>query len=722
MKYPGINKMPRREVGIPQLSGGLNLRDGLTSVADNQLTDCINMWYKNGMLRSRPKYQSIKKTLLKQAESEILDCVIQRHNICFDNQYFISARYIDGTKQYINFAAVSALDIVLLPQITSDTSSYFLVLFGKELYCYTSNREIFKLTLPYNGEDEWSKITTDDVYIPIYITNGKSGKSLYSYEGSMFESVNLIGNKVKYYYSTVNPGVTDDGQCIMLYEFPIMKVDWISHIKATITDSKGNTVTHEMDINGSEIINYYESKHNSNWENVKDGLEMIVQLDKYKKGSIKRFALGFRYTDSASGTNHTVNGWGIIPKDAESIENNLEVIVTYDSIEEDIKTKDKIFSMRVAEWFGGASVGINGGTRLFLGGNTKDDEKSLILWSALNDPLYFPENNYAYIGEKNTSVTAFAKQSNMLVIFKENETYYTQYVKNENVTAESIINQSVIDYQANCVYFPITLIHATIGCDCAATVQLCRNRLVWTNSNGKVYTLVGDNQYSERNIYEIGEMVSNRIKNEDNLKNASSCDWEGYYALLVGGHMYLMDYNSNGYQYVSSYQKGEDANRRIPWYYWEFNLSSLNVTTFHIGELLMIVTCHSTRREALVYDLLILDVSDEKGTEIIRSGFATKLFDFAAGKYSKKINAVSIGFGADKVARINVKFITDMGNASETVLLDKSVDDNGARFVVIKNFYPQNCGARVFGVAVECEESIAVDSLTIDYRILGGVR
>ncbi|MBQ8740801.1 MAG: hypothetical protein IJY79_04550, partial [Clostridia bacterium] len=53
-----INKQPRREVNIPQLSGGLNLRDSLTAVRDNQMTDCINMWYKDGMLRTRPAFES----------------------------------------------------------------------------------------------------------------------------------------------------------------------------------------------------------------------------------------------------------------------------------------------------------------------------------------------------------------------------------------------------------------------------------------------------------------------------------------------------------------------------------------------------------------------------------------------------------------------------------------------------------------------------------------
>ena len=56
MKYPMINRQPRREVNVPQLSGGLNLRDSLSGIRDNQMTDCVNMWYKEGMLRTRPGF------------------------------------------------------------------------------------------------------------------------------------------------------------------------------------------------------------------------------------------------------------------------------------------------------------------------------------------------------------------------------------------------------------------------------------------------------------------------------------------------------------------------------------------------------------------------------------------------------------------------------------------------------------------------------------------
>ena len=54
MRFPAINKQPLRSVTVPKLSGGTNLRDAVTMVEDNQLTDSKNMWFKGNILKTRP--------------------------------------------------------------------------------------------------------------------------------------------------------------------------------------------------------------------------------------------------------------------------------------------------------------------------------------------------------------------------------------------------------------------------------------------------------------------------------------------------------------------------------------------------------------------------------------------------------------------------------------------------------------------------------------------
>ena len=54
MKFPAINKQGKRRVNIPQFTGGINLRDNPSQCNDNQLTNLVNMWFKDGTLRTRP--------------------------------------------------------------------------------------------------------------------------------------------------------------------------------------------------------------------------------------------------------------------------------------------------------------------------------------------------------------------------------------------------------------------------------------------------------------------------------------------------------------------------------------------------------------------------------------------------------------------------------------------------------------------------------------------
>ena len=68
---PRISDKAMRTLSIPDLSGGVNYRDGISQVLDNQLTDCRNVWFKNGMLRTRPGIKCAEK--LKNEDNDLWD-------------------------------------------------------------------------------------------------------------------------------------------------------------------------------------------------------------------------------------------------------------------------------------------------------------------------------------------------------------------------------------------------------------------------------------------------------------------------------------------------------------------------------------------------------------------------------------------------------------------------------------------------------------------------
>ncbi|MBQ8794082.1 MAG: hypothetical protein IJZ63_05005, partial [Clostridia bacterium] len=426
-----------------------------------------------------------------------------------------------------------------------------------------------------------------------------------------------------------------------------------------------------------------------------------------------------------------------LTEDDNYAEDNLIITISPSHPYND-KNRAKIFNMSQSIWFGGAANGINGGSRLFLCGNTDEKEKSLVVWSSLNNPLYFPENNYAYVGDKSQGVTAFGQQGENLIIFKEKSTYYSYYNVNDNITADDLINQSVVDYEANSAIFPMIQLNANIGCDCPYTVQLCRNRLVWTNSDGNVYTLYSNNQYSERTIYKISDMINSMLKKENDLKNAVSCDFEGHYLLCVGNKIYVMDYNSYGYQYAASFSKNEDSNVQIPWYIWEIsdvgyvgklfamNNKLMRMNSYDTSDGVMLTFSTLSADENTANDkILFLNQNDK--VEIIekkiKSKLQTKLFDFSAAGYLKNIDRVSIAFGNNGGEPINVGFLTDKGSESDVVTLaGSSTDERDAAFVAVKNFYVSARAVRTFGVKIECEGPLIIDGLSLQYRMLGGVK
>ncbi len=740
MKYPSINKQPRREVNIPELSGGVNFRDSISNVLDNQLTDCLNVWWQDGALRTRPCFKTnenmkIQNSRLTSVERSIGFKVFPE--ITKDGAVLVSYTELEGDafdykkyRQYVFLWWQSENGISQLPGVRPEAIldwaiKFFIVEKDGVLYCYFQNGEIHKLDYTKDNAN-WKKLTDEDIYAPLVVTHClPNGSILMTNEeilanGVQVDGYNLLGNRYKMIYSTVNPYIlTDDTSTHFAMYTLLHNVHDGTHvgekIEVKITDANGKEWPHSITIQSASMV--WEEELNPPG----DGLRLRVSgkmLFIYDEDGKKKFT-----------------------KD-DYVEDNMEIIAPCNNTKENI---NKIFNMSHSIWFGGSANGISDGSRLFLCGNTNENEQALVVWSGLNNPTYFPENNYAYVGNKAQAVKAFGKQDDKLVIFKPNETYYTYYVQNNNITADDLVNQSVVDYQANSVYFPMIQLNGAIGCDMPDTVQLCRNRLVWANSNGKVYTLVSTNQYSEMSIYEASQMIERKIREAnytaEQFATAQSCDFAGHYVLIIGQYAYVMDYNSYGYQYVYGHLKNEDANIKIPWYVWKlignmYVCFGENIATFsflngedaqhrwltatvlskdNVGGVdeWLDITPHTLENEEKVYI----------ETTPIKSTLTTKLFDFGVPHYRKNIDRVSIAFGNNGGTPITVRFVTDVGTEEEIVYLSGSeLTAYTPAYVTVKHFNPCIRAHTRFGIQIECDGILAVDAVNLLYRLLGGVR
>ena len=708
---------------LPDLAGGLNLRDGANEILDNQLTECENMWWRDGSLKTRPGIKIYDENMLSVIGSVDMTALVRNYlnikTVIEGKTYYLQAIHtsnnLQGNPDTLKFLWRGENKYIQLGEVTVNTKpvNYFVVIKNKTLYCFTNDKKVYKHNVSENNQ-EWEEAPNTDFHVPLIATycnsNGSSAmkpEAVLS-SGVQIEGYNILSDYYKLQYNAYNPEADKKGSGHAM-KYGLLKSCYDEKcigkcVTAKYTDKNGTVHTHKVEIT-SEKINE-ESKA------LEDGLRMrvLANIIFFLEGDTTSVAI---ITDEKAG------------------KNNLEIEAPY--IPDD-KAKEKVFNMKCCEWFGGASAGLAGGTRLFLCGN--ETEPSLVVWSGLNDPLYFSENSHFYVGDDNSKVIGFGKQSDMLIIFKENETWCTRYEQNMNITKQDLINQSVLDYTASAVYFPLVQINSSIGCGYPETIQLCRNRLVWLGNDKKLYTLISENQYNERNIFCVSEMIEQKIKNSIANTQISSCDWNGYYCLCLGNEMYLMDYNCYGYTHISSYSKTEDANIRIPWYYWklpkEYIIGALNEKMFltyfdnlyydHKYIITAILTENNTSTDNVYVriDGSTGEVSIKFSELSIKSIMQTKIFDFGVPHVKKNIEQINLQF-AKGGKKITLTTISNLGtNENDAILLNDNTENVTGLLESCKVLL---CVKQIhrLGLKLECNGPFAIDSIVLKYRILGGV-
>lgn len=700
---PRITNYAYNTLAIPELSGGINKCDDFTKIEDNQLSDSVNMWYKDGTVKTRPAMMACKydfSTANLKNTNKFITIGSETYFCLVDNDTSTSIKFIstNGIGECVTAELPCIVNVVNVFQ------------YKEEVYVFCSDYKpeedtpfyIYKITFEsQNGgmTPTVIRIYDEDLYIPTIATNigpitktnetdYQSWEQALSSGGISYEGYNLIGAYYKVKYSTVKqyePTVDNENtEDELIYRLPFsaaevegrrvtVKVQWSTH-----------TAEYVVDINDSDEDGAYWGTTAAGgwWVRVKDS--------------------EFSFYDAK-------NGNLCKRKRKYYSQNDMEVTAPCPNSEDNYK---KVLNMTFNEWYGGGAEGLYGGVHLFMGGNTEDKYKSLVLWSDINKPLYFSENCYAYVGEAAQKVSAFGKQGESLIVFKEHEIYSTKYVSNE--VSE---NSTIVDITATDVVFPFSQVHGYIGCDCPDSVQLCRNRLVWLNSDGKVYTLVSANQYNERAVYEVSRSIHSELKSfsAEDLHNVSSADWNGHYILCFADKMLLMDYNSYGFSSVYSYSKEESAQRKIPWWIWKpyENVELKSLLSFQDN---LYAICSST--ECIAY---FEESEKDLGSYPIYSMLQTKLFDFGLPTIKKNVPRIEVLLGGNDGNPINVTTITENGTDEEQIKLTADISSVGeAGYFQTAVIKPLNRINYRLGLKIETEGKLEVSDLVLQFKRLGG--
>lgn len=702
MKHPKIYKNPRDSITVSSFEGGLNLNERPDMINDNQLTECVNLWYQDGMLQTRPAFCSKGNVFSTDGLGEVSfrntgitisvegrETPVRAAFIKEEGYTDIYLVYSDGYGDWREAASNGQLRLTS-PHIRVEgaTKGFIPIRYNGEFYVFTSAG-----IYTYSKEsDSYTAVSDEMLYIPTVLSSATACDTYYSVcEGNIIEGYNALTKYYRAIYSTYdlnNPYDTVDSGGFkfhhMIYALPIKSVVGTT-VRAVHKLSNGKTATHSVTITG-------ETDSVENSKNEVDGLTMHIINDHicfYDGSTLK------------------------IINSNEYLKDNLEVIATWDNT----KQKQKILDCNLYQYFGGSSGGIFSGTRLFLSGN--DSEKSEIYYSGLNNPLYFSDSFKIAVGESSEAVTAFGRQNNMLVVFKNREIYSLTYMMDNNISADDLISGRVNDLSASLVYFPITQINASIGCDCPDSVVLCRNKLVWATSDGHIYTLSSADEYSVCNVYELSKMIEKKLKlcSGVQLQKSVAVQYLGNYILVVSDRAFVLDFGAYAFTHVYSYSSESKAQKNLSWYYWEmpypiFALDStgnlLSCVATNNGDSVFLEAKSSSDADSLFGD----SMTNEK----IEVTFTTKSFNFNKPNSKKSIGRVWLSAFSLSEKRIFITPLTD-DKKSETRTL--SLEAEGQRYVCINNPLPHTVHV---GVMVKASGFVQFGNLCINYKLLRSVR
>lgn len=726
----GYRKLPVSApftVTVPQLSGGLNIYDAPGRLTDAQLTDCNNMWWHNGALVTRPGLvrdeasgrhyptrQSVneREILLSRMQLTTNDEATAFYAALLSAQNGMTEL---GSEVFTYWGKLPEDDHPLTSmgfpaEKNADTGWYFLL----------STGEVIKENHGEDSNKDGKAWTAAQPYIPTVMINGVGEEFEGDTEPLAHEDYNALTREFACTYTTDGVSQTyklpmDDlgtntvkekaGDAAAKIELTVMTADGLSTKEVTIVlNAAGSRIA-----SGTLELEPKDVDLPSNYTNV----NMLVKVDR-SKGVV---TIQIQATND-SGKPETA----ALPA---SIHNNLKITAYRNKKYEEQRLE--VCRMTRGIPFGGDRSGTEGGTRYFVTGNPA--EPNLVRWSGIEHPLYFPEHNHVRIGDESQAVTAFGKQGDLLIAFKEREIYALQYVAGTEADNQFAVSGGVAltPYSAK---FPVTPISPAIGCNCPDTVRLVDNRLVWMNDDGQVYMLTATNQFSERNV----RMISRNIRalltadNEpETLRNAKATEYEGYYMLMAGKKIYLLDTQTAAFHSFNYYSDEDSARKALPWFVWTLpqlaEKSSEYAYTAIVSDgtnLRIAATIEDGSPQEPVYRL----GGDTDDGKHIPCHFATKWWDFGRPDRKKSVEEIYTNAGCLPGGRVRLTYLTENGEHEDPYPIKDYRDDKARarRYLHRARVTPNVRMVQVFGVRFQCDRAMEVDGLHIKVRQQGVVR
>lgn len=635
-EIPKYRQQPDKQFEIPQPAiGGLNLKDLEFEQEVNQSPYCLNMMYRNGSFSKRygqEVYKINDKDMDYGANVYALAYYRSKIIVHAGNKLFVDDEQISGvTLKEVKgmFATFNRFLYYFQPpvikNITSSTTSTKISNIRVNEQEYTRHYTITK-TYKYNG------------------FNWKTGENKVSIKSL---GVSYDGDPQK--DDTITITITKESGAYWQYN----GVEW-KEVEPYVPDL---VINRKPDGSYSDVIESY-NMIGSGFKNTFHGdgtSKEYVLTSKGDELENKKPKIWFdveedeKLQDESTYSFDKENG-KITFNTAPPKGTNNVIIEAFYSEEQTDEYRDKILKSKYSINFGGSN-----NSSLFLAGGGE----SIYYYSEVFDATYFPEKNYASVGDTADDITGFGLQYNVLIVFKPREIYQLMYYIQ---TSETTAVEDEIGIGA----YEMIGVNNMIGCDAPNTIQLINNRLTWFNSNYGVCTLVSTNIQNERNVIPISRNIDNTnnfgivgiLDMGEDLDTIKSIDYDNKYFLVFpkSGICFAWDYKIRSFYQTST----REANpKELDWY--RFN-------NFYVGDFLLvdrklIYRCTHERFENKLITLNDtfndLDFDGDGHLDGIEAYYMTPFLQFDAVAYLKTIKNIYVQVRGDTSSVIDMYYYTE---------------------------------------------------------------
>lgn len=207
--------------------------------------------------------------------------------------------------------------------------------------------------------------------------------------------------------------------------------------------------------------------------------------------------------------------------------------------------------------FDTAVYGYSNPDRVFVAGASK---RNFVYYSGVNNPTYFPDNNYLEIGRDDNEIVSLQRVSEYLAVIK----------------ADSVLDNTMYlisgGYLDDNMYFKVVPTSSTIGAIAPKASATLIDDPLFLSRNG-VFGIASTYINTEKVTRNRSRYLDKKLTKEKNLKKACATVWDKYYVLCVNNHCYILDGRN-----VSRNDRN-DLNYQYESYYWE-NIPAVCFGTF----------------------------------------------------------------------------------------------------------------------------------------------